>query len=464
MKKLTTLVLAAGLVVSSFAGASAGEFKPTATLINQYEFGDAGDNTSAGNQFGTGVHFMASLRMELGFDYIASENLSATFLMRFQEHYGATGMEFVGSESRNSGSMFDSSMTGALGVRLAYLDWMIPSTDVQVRMGYQPASLPAFAFGSAVLDSRGGGITVSAPINENIAVTAMWIRALTNTDNAYAPDHKPHGHDDADVFAVVGDFSYDGFRVAPWAMYMMSGSYTDYMGYKDSVLTEAIKAGVDDMSAYWIGASFELSMFDPFTFAIDAFYNDVDLNEAPGNVYDTTGAYFVGASVAYKTDMGTPAFKTWYASGNDIDGRNANHPEVGAPVTLSGAFGATSIMFDNQVLDNGLGSIRSGNPSGTWGVVLEWADMSFIENLSHTARVAYIAGTNDYAQNAKTTLQDMGDDDSVVELNFNSTYQIYKNLSTSLEIGYMFVDMDRHYSNDEDKDVFRSALSFSYSF
>ena len=43
MKKLTTLVLAAGLVVSSFAGsASAAEFKPFAQFAEEFTYGDAG--------------------------------------------------------------------------------------------------------------------------------------------------------------------------------------------------------------------------------------------------------------------------------------------------------------------------------------------------------------------------------------------------------------------------------------
>ncbi|MFI3173488.1 MAG: hypothetical protein R3Y58_14130, partial [Eubacteriales bacterium] len=70
--------MTAGLVVSSFTGASAAEFKPNAEFISHYVFGTGGSlfdvADGANNYFGT--------QIEIGFDYIATENLSATFLAR----------------------------------------------------------------------------------------------------------------------------------------------------------------------------------------------------------------------------------------------------------------------------------------------------------------------------------------------------------------------------------------------
>lgn len=450
MKKFATLVLAAGLVVSSFTGASAGEFKPNAQIINQFEGGNAG---SLFNKDGMGYdeHFKASIRLRLGFDYIVSENLSATFLMQIGDYdYGSAGIQ-----SNDNGSL-DGYLSDPFRVRLAYVDWMIPTTDVQVRMGFQPVALPAFAFGSAVLDARGTGVVVAAPINENISLDGIWIRAASNDDGMNVT---VRGHDDADIFALAADFDYDGFRIAPWAMYAMAGSQVGQFGELNSFDHE--------FSAWYLGASFELSMFDPFMFALDAYYSDASWDGAAGGRDLDMDGYFVAASASYKTQWGTPALKGWYASGDDTD-KLVNHPNtndyLGQPATIVGAFAATSIMFDDQVMDNGLANYRGGNPAGTWGVLLEWADFSFIEKLSHTARIAYMGGTNDVPNGTATTLEYLGDDDDVLEINFNSTYEIYKNLSTALELGWLTADFDRHLNADEDDDIFRAALSFTYTF
>lgn len=69
MKKLTTLVLAAGLVVSAFAGsASAGEFKPVLQFAEEFTYVDGGKYSDE--------NFNAATRIRFGFDYIASEDLS----------------------------------------------------------------------------------------------------------------------------------------------------------------------------------------------------------------------------------------------------------------------------------------------------------------------------------------------------------------------------------------------------
>ena len=449
MKKLTTLVLAAGLVVSSFAGASAGEFKPNAQFINQ--FADAGSALAKSpTGFGVDENFKASTRLRLGFDYIASENLSGTFLFQVGPFdYGDSGSELDSAVSDNS-----------MKVRLAYVDWIVPTTDVQVRMGFQPVSLPAFAFGSAVLDSRGAGITVSAPINENIALSTFWIRAESDDNNTGAAAAAGAGHDDADIFAIVGDFTYDGFRVAPWAAYMSVGSQTDAHN-SGFGLYPSVGAAAGDVTAWYLGTSFELSMFDPFMFTLDAYYSDASW-DAPAAQADDMNGFFVGAAAAYKTQWGTPALKAWYASGNDKGN------DLGQPLGIVSCFAATSIMFDDQVMDNGVASPRSANPAGTWGVVLEWADMSFIEKLSHTARIAYMEGTNEDTNTGMRTsnaLAYLEDDDNVIEFNFNSTYEIYKNFSAHLELGWLTADFgDARNVHDADDDIFRSALAFVYTF
>lgn len=468
MKKLTTLVLLAGLVVSSAIGASkaqAAEFKPSAEFINQYAFGTGGSalgvEPGSNNYFGT--------QIELGFDYIASENLSGAFLVRVVQTYGSGEFDSQWSTNEDGG--------GAMLVRLAYIDWIIPSTDVQVRMGYQPIAMPAFAFGSAVLDTRGSGITVVAPINDNINLSAFWIRA-SSTSETDSTTGKLLPQNDTDLFGIMGDFAYDGFRVAPWAMYASIGGNSGYIPYAEDLAAYSgtILNPINDeetlfksADAWYIGASIELSMFDPFTFALDAYYSNTSYDMYSERDYDYDG-FYVGAAFSYATDYGVPALKTWYATGTDLsDIENGRH-NLDALNPIIPAFAATSIMFDDDVLDEDPFSNKTGgNPAGTWGIMLEWSDLSFIENLSHVARIAYIGGTNDIPRDASGDYQSYGiafldSSESVVEINFNSTYEIYKNFSTTLELGWLTADFNEHFHNGEDDDIIRAALTFVYSF
>lgn len=464
MKKLTTLLLAAGMVVSSFAGASAAEFKPSAQFINQYTFGSNGESQlgSVNGPVGELPNFQARTRIQLGFDYIASENLSATFLMRVQQYYG-TGE-------------FDSAWDQVL-IRLAYIDWTVPNTEVSVRMGYQPVSLPAFAFGSNVVDARGSGITVNAPINENIAVSALWTRmAASNAgvgeDSAGATFDYNKSY--ADLFAVVADFNYDGFRVAPWVAYAnirnnetgskVEDGETIYSYAFSSIGDFSDIGGNYKMDMWLIGASFELSMFDPFTFALDAYYSNASLDEG-GKDYDADG-FFVGASFAYKTEYATPALKMWYASGVDEEQENANGDDFMGAAYFAPCFGATSIMFDNYPMaDSYVELANGGSATGLWGIMLDVSDISFIEKLSHQFVIAYMEGTNDLEGDAGTSLNMLGKDDSVIEVNFNSTYQIYKNLSTTLQLGWLAPNFEKETSeNNYNDDIIRAAISFTYKF
>lgn len=442
MKKLTTLLLAAGMVVSSFAGASAAEFKPSAAFINQYTFQSAGDSTAISQQ----SNFIAATQIQLGFDYIASENLSGTFLMRVRQQYGSGEFDGQWNQKENGDG------GGAFLVRLAYIDWTIPNTEVSVRMGYQPVSLPAFAFGSNVVDARGSGITINAPINENIAVAALWTRMAAS--NYKTVDSRNY----ADLFAVVGDFNYDGFRVAPWLAYANVAAHDD-LGTGDFTFANGA-----DYSAWLVGASFELNMFDPFTFALDAYYSNVSADYYTGGDADADG-FFVGASFAYKTEYATPALKMWYASGADD---KANGDDFIGAAFFAPCFGATSIMFDNYVMAGGgyIEIANGGSASGLWGILLDVSDISFIENLSHQFVVAYMEGTNETnATSGDDAFDSLGKDDSVIEVNFNSTYQIYKNLSTTLQLGWLAPNFENANStNDMNDDIFRAAVSFTYKF
>ncbi len=444
MKKLTTLLLAAGLVVSSFTGAQAGEFKPNLQFAEEFTYGDSGKDSPE--------NFNAATRIRFGFDYVASEDLSATILFQYRHAWGTdTKGDFTADPTMNEGD-------GAnhFRMRLAYIDWTIPGTDIKARMGRQPLVAPSYAFGSAILDGRGDGISLTSAINDNINVGFTWARLDSSDANGESFDSE----DDADAVMLNAEFAYDGFKVAPWVMY----AHADKEGLETVKPEGSILFGRDNHAAdaFVIGASAELNMFDPFVFALDALYSNAKLHNMPAGAEDSFDGFYVAAKASYKFSNGTAGFGGWYSTGDDND-KNDN-----GFVILDGGFSATHIMFDGDIIGDDAfnNQIGSDSPFGTWGLIAEYADFSFIENLSHTARIMYMQGTNENNQrrNTRVELGDLTEDDSVVEIDFDSTYQIYKNLSATLQLGYAIFDQSKIDNAAEQDDIFRSALTFVYKF
>ncbi len=443
MKKLTTLVLAAGLVVSAFAGsASAGEFKPVLQFAEEFSYGDAGTNDQLEN-------FNAVTRIRFGFDYVASEDLSATILFQYGGHHWGT------FEPNNDGE-------AKLKMRLAYIDWTLPSTDVKVRMGRQAVVAPSYAFGSPVLDSRADAISINGNVNENISLGLAWMRADRNfrKDKDVITRYN-YGYDTTDALMLNAEFAYDGFKVAPWAVYAHKQHGAE-SGITQHFNIDGVNADAD---LYIIGASAELNMFDPFVFAVDALYNNIKYHNMAPLAEDSYDAFYVAAKASYKLSNGVASLGGWYSTGNDRENNDNGF------VVLDGGFSASSVLFDGNIVgsDPYTNVMGSDSPFGTWGVIAEYAGFSFLENLSHTARVLYIEGTNENQPNAYNPgfgdSIELTEDDSAIEIDFDTTYQIYKNLSATLQLGYVFFDQSNLAAGEEEADdIFRSALTFVYKF
>ena len=111
--------------------------------------------------------------------------------------------------------------------------------------------------------------------------------------------------------------------------------------------------------------------------------------------------------------------------------------------------------------------------------------MSFLEDLSHTFRVAYWGGTNStsmvkymknaYDWNDGTSNYDgpyLTTEDGLVEFNLVNSYKIYENLEMNLELDYLVNCMDNdtwkkagsRNSSFEKQDMWKAQVVFAYSF
>ena len=431
MKKLATLLLAAGMVVASTAPANAVDVKVDGRYRFSYSTGETG--------FKGENNEMVQQRLRLGLTFTASENLAG--YVQFQD-----GKDVWGTAQNTHGKH------GNFVTRQAFIDWKVPATPVKVRMGRHALGLPADAFGNnAILCSGWGvrdGIVVSSPVTNWLDVTAMWSRIGHHAVKTEAGFEAVDRTDNNDFFALVANLKFDGVSGSVY------GAYAALDASDPKVMGAATDANftVAEGDAYWLGFTSTFSFFDPFTLKFSAAYGEFNSND---KTVDDQDGWNVQAKASYALPFGTPVLGAWYFSGNDKDGE-------GLMPSLGGYFVPTRTYHDAA---NGLnGGLAKYLPSGNWGVQTGIEGMSFLTDLSHDVLVTYMQGTNDEDWDGNN-YEYLSEKDSLVSLDFISTYKIYKNLAAHLELSYIISDFNADAKKDGFKeDDWRAELTFDFKF
>ena len=460
MKKLTTLLLAAGMIFAASAPASAVDVK----MDGQYLF-----DFITGEYAGTGQNFdKAGQRLRLGMTFTANENLSGYFQVQVGSGSDKTSNYDWGTDTTGN--------SAKIGMRQLYIDWLVPQTNVQVRIGRQLVGLPNDAFGkSAVMHSGWNGrdgVVVAAPVTDWLDVSAFWLRGAY--DNNYSNDTDRSNK--SDFFGAVTNFKFDGFAFSPYVMYASLDQEGSVAG-TDSILDKSTDGLGGSMlkgngNAFWAGTNFVMSYFDPFVLKISGAYGMIayDGGEFDGmNPHDRNG-WQVQALASYKTAYGTPIFGGWYASGDDKDVQYLGQDWIPA---WAGRFHPTYAYQDGEY--GMYGNNARHAIAGTWGLQLGIDEVSFLQDLTHKFTVTWFQGTNEAGSvltgsDSTNPVKYMTKNDNAVEFNLASTYQIYKNLGVCLELAYIITDYDKgdHKAwaadNDINKDSWSTALTFQYKF
>ena len=523
MKRICTLILAAGLVFGAATGASAVDFKARGQWLMGFGVGTDSpvskvSDSGVKRKADTTDTFDAEQRVRLQLDAVASEALSGTV-------YFEIGTQKWGNAG--NGGALGADGTNQVRVKNAYIDWAIPQTDAKIRMGIQGLALPnTYAGGSAVLDTDVAAVVASYKFNENVGLTAFWARPFN--DNFDGKDPRSNNNendrnylDNMDLFGVMAPLTFDGVNLTPWVMYGMMGknTLTNYdgtyhnIGSRDgnppytlmpfptaSLLSSGTAADAAKLggtskgygSMFWAGLPLAVTMFDPFNIELDINYGyvegmgryDVQKGFNGPTVRGSTQrqGWLAKALVEYKMDWATPGLFGWYASGDDSSVKNGSERMPSLVPTGN----MTSYMGDGNY-----GWLRQDygtDYAGTWGIGGQLKDMSFLEDLKHTFRVAYWGGTNSttmvkymrnaYAWQESTTSGGQNPmqpylttKDGLVEFNLVNSYKIYQNLEMNLELDYLVNCMDNSTwkksqtpSSFSKQDMWKAQVTFAYSF
>ena len=441
MKRILTLALAAGMIFGAATGARAIDFKASGEWLFGLGAGDGSllkkntDRTPADSD----DIFNAGQRIRLQLDAVASESLSGTVFFEI-------GDQFWGRQAE--GAALGADGNNVIKVKNAYLDWLVPTTDLRFRMGLQAIAMPNVAGGSAIMDGDAAGIVASYQFNENVGLTALWMRPLN--DNYAAGDwarrtgfggrnqnlNDSNYLDNMDLFALTLPLKFDGVELTPWAMLGFQGRNSRFNQFgvvtEDGALDFTLGSYYPGFnfvqgndvngspynwtskaygSMFWAGLPVAITLWEPLNIEFDINYGYV---EGMGNYYvnkqyngfqngipysrlvkgnTQRQGWLVKALVEYKMDWGTPGIFGWYASGDDGNVKNGSERLP----SIAGAGNFTSFIGDGNLAWGTLGTggyDMNLTYAGTWGIGFQLADMSFVEDLRHTFRVAYWGGTN----------------------------------------------------------------------
>lgn len=448
-------------------------------------------------------YFGAMQRFRVQLDAVASETVSGTVQLQLGK------VEW--GKADNGGAL------GADGkdvrVRLAYIDWMIPETEIKVRMGIQMCILPGvlsqWGLGP-IWGKQAAGISVSSPIYQGdkikVDATAFWARPYN--DNALNEEWRHL--DNMDVFALLVPVTGNGFSFKPYVMYSLIGKYsmTDlyppygdsgivaprgglmpvlgdshmYNWFQNNYLTGLDRAWGDGI---WLGLAGDIDLTDDLRFGFEGAFGSVYMGSvknykgfnpnAQNKTFDVKReGWYAGLRFDYKFDWGVPGFIAWYGSGDDDNPYNGSErlPQYNTP------WGVSSLGFGGGVFDELTWKVLGHNPGGTVGLIAQIDKLSFINDLSHTLRFGYYFGTNSpkMPRKANMTWPTRADGpnayltttDTAWELNLVTNYKIYENLNISLDAAYVRLNLDsdtwRGAENAMWKDNYRIGLAFAYNF
>ncbi|MBQ9536746.1 MAG: outer membrane homotrimeric porin [Desulfovibrionaceae bacterium] len=518
MKKHATIIfLAASIIFGSSASASAIDFKAKGEWRVAFGLGNAtlhgGKGAPKDDLFG------ATQRLRLQLDAVASENLSG----RVWFEIGYTDWGKNGNGGSAGGALGADGVT--VKVKNAYLDWIVPDTDLKFRMGLQNFTLPNAAGGSAILGSADvAGVSLSYQVNDSASATLFWLRPVNdNFEGTWGKNKNrsdAHYLDNLDLVGLSLPLTFTDFGVAPWVMYGFMGrnaldEYQQGWTTLEGNLGESLFANVGSQpryfnfrhtkaytSLFFAGLPVQIATWDPLSIELDFNYGYVEgfgrdavknfktnLNKQADSRRE---GWLIKGLVEYKMEWGVPGIFGWYASGDDGDVKNGSErmPSIKANGKFTSFMGAGGQDFWPANSFKGSFNEKKLAYAGTWGIGLQVRDMSFMEDLRHTLRIAYWGGTNDpgmvkYFQGPNAFDNANGyegpyltKNDGLIEINVDNSYKIYENLELGLDLGYIVNCMDqgtwqhsRAWQGENVQrgrmskhDAWKAQLTFNYTF
>ena len=503
---LKVLILAALCLASTSVALAATEVKMTGDVLTYGMYAPnknfTGWNTGYWTSSGyvrpgtqTEEQFEIWERFRLRSDFVASEAVKFRLGLKVEDTWGH-GTYTAANPSAGITTTSGSSVTSGVQDYLAYLQFKVPNTDIQVTAGLQPLSLPGTSFfGSSVVfggdNATAAAAHISVPVIDDRLSLGFGMARLLDAYQTFNPSSSTktkHFADECDVYYLLVPITLDGFKATPWAAIASAGLYAGYFtqsAYGTSDMGDnLVSAGAllsspawrSQMNAYfWSGTTLEVTACDPIRFYADVVYGQGAMADAQKNHRQ---GWFIDLGAEYTgLDMVTPQVFGWWSTGEDGSTRNGSER---MPIAVSGWGPGNSFLFDSTqefTIDSNMGV----NPVGAYGAGASLNNISFIEKLTQRLTFTYLRGNNSprAIRYLNLTLGDnpyfmMGRDlttnEQLFSINLDSTYKIYENLSAIVETGWAHGDFQesvwghRWVKKSNDGDAWKVAFGLKYTF
>lgn len=459
MKRFTILAIMALFLLGTVATASAVDMKASGSWRVS---GNWWKNQNNFDNDVTGDNFNVMQRARTYFEFIANEDLKGVLKTEIGDFAWGNGAGEV------SGDVV------GIEVKNAYLDFNIPNTEVNIKAGLQGLTLPGFVGGSPLFDDDVTGIVFNAPINDMVGITGGWARLQDQNATLYGSSSSVNDTgDNVDLAFTAVPLTFDGLQFVPYFGYAWVGEKTSpwggglsnrqaWMGTMESAITTAAGT-MKDSSAWYAGIPFQLSMFDPLVVSADVHYGRMDVDMDGSEDIEIKG-WLADFAVEYKMDMMTPMFFGSYSTGVDKD--DANDDEYGIYPAINGFWAVDTVLTDGGAFAQDMDLYQ---PVSMWTLGFRLKDISFVEDLTHSAGILYARGTTDDDQSLGMTFAGNGllnENESLWAADFTTKYMIYENLAAIAELGYVKYNPDDDILGDDnfDDNSYKAVVGFKYDF
>ncbi|MDR1242145.1 MAG: outer membrane homotrimeric porin, partial [Deltaproteobacteria bacterium] len=325
MKRLATLLFAVAFTFAMVAPAGAievnvkGSFHFATLFVNSA--------TKNFNEDVSAEHFNVRSRVRTTIDFIADENTKGVLYLSSQTlEWGSAG----------AGAGLDT--TGAsLWTREAYLDWSIPDTGLNLKIGLQAAAFPGAVAGTPIYNGEAAGITASYAFNDQVSATLGWLRLANDTGLR---------HDAADMFLLVVPIKVAGGSITPYGEYTFIGKNADVtpVGPSSNGASIAHAPGLDSGEAWHVGLAVDIPVTADLTIKADAIYGAFDVG-GQGQSAESDG-FFLAGKVLYNLGFAKAGLIGWYSSGTDDDDDDGGYmPSYVSGMDDNAGFGPSTMGF-----------------------------------------------------------------------------------------------------------------------
>ena len=412
---------------------------------------------------GDDLDFDATRELGIKTQWILNNRLKG--VASFQIGEGSTGGYF-GSTDATVGGEEDGDLVFELDN--LYIDYTTLS-GMNFKVGSQSFNLEEIAYGSNLFYETPAGVTFSTPLGKAAQLQTGWFRMADLMD-----DSKNDTDDQADFFFAQVPFAHKSGRLTPWAAYaniqedvvanassFYTYSYFDYPALLTGANGITATDPTDDVTVYYVGLKEQFSPNDELNVEASFTYGSMDWDTSGADI--TIEGFFTDLVINYKTPWCTPELFAFYGNGPDANDNDLDMMPalIGGPTYTSSFFGGS--RFNDNMFD----SYDATYAVSMWAVGFKIKDIKTGKRLKHEFQIMYGEGTADDSIFQAPDDILLNEDESILEINLNSEYQIMKNLLFATELGYIKFDEDADYNerlNGSVEDFWKVAFAFELTF